>query len=207
MIKGSKHTSTAKEKNRLNHLGKIAWNKGKECPEISGNKNPFYGKKHSEETKRVMKLKRSKQIISEETKLKMSKTHKKIGAPWMLGMTQSYEIRKKRSESLPKGERHHNWNGGSTPINQQIRVSFEYKNWRREVFERDNYLCRECGLKSGQGKAVVLHADHVKPFAYYPELRFEVNNGRTLCIDCHKKTDTYAGKAIKFNKLNISLCQ
>jgi 5-methylcytosine-specific restriction endonuclease McrA len=41
----------------------------------------------------------------------------------------------------------------------------------------------------------VLQADHIKPFAHHPELRFDVNNGRTLCVPCHRKTDTYGGRS------------
>jgi 5-methylcytosine-specific restriction endonuclease McrA len=70
----------------------------------------------------------------------------------------------------------------------------EYKIWRTSIFERDGYTCVNCGIKSSTGVKVILHADHIKPFAYYPELRFEINNGRTLCIECHKKTDTYLKK-------------
>lgn len=80
-----------------------------------------------------------------------------------------------------------------TPQNEKVRKSKKYKEWRKAVFERDNYTCQMCGVKNkkGLGKTVILHADHIKPFAYYPELRFDINNGRTLCEDCHKKTKTY----------------
>ena len=87
------------------------------------------------------------------------------------------------------GENNPAWKGGITPINTVIRNSLEYENWRKQVFERDLYTCQKCG-QIGE----YLHADHIKPFALYPELRFELNNGRTLCIDCHRKTETYGGR-------------
>jgi 5-methylcytosine-specific restriction endonuclease McrA len=64
-----------------------------------------------------------------------------------------------------------------------------YLEWRNNVFERDNFTCQDCDQIGGY-----LNADHIKPFAFYPELRFELSNGRTLCHDCHKKTDTYGVK-------------
>lgn len=95
----------------------------------------------------------------------------------------------------------HAWRGGVTPINAMIRTSPEYKLWRESVFKRDNFTCVWCGLKSGNGSMVVLHADHIKSFSQFPALRFAIDNGRTLCIGCHKTTDTYAGKGrIKNNK-------
>ena len=72
--------------------------------------------------------------------------------------------------------------------------------WRKSVFERDNYTCVWCGAKNGNGKAIILQADHIKPFADYPELRFAIDNGRTLCIDCHKKTNDYGWKKYNLNK-------
>jgi hypothetical protein len=55
----------------------------------------------------------------------------------------------------------------------------EYAEWRKAVYQRDNYTCQECGA---QGKIV---AHHIKQWAHHPELRFDVSNGLTLCDDCH----------------------
>jgi len=118
---------------------------------------------------------------SQETLKRMSEGHK--------GMKVSEETRKKMSASHPKGNKNINWKGGITPINKKIRNSVEYKLWRESVYKRDNYTCVWC-LRRG----VKLNADHIKPFALFPELRFAIDNGRTLCVECHKKTDTYAGK-------------
>lgn len=98
------------------------------------------------------------------------------------------------------GEKCHLWKGGITPLNVKVRHSEEYKLWRESVFKRDNYTCIWCGIKNGKGKTIILHADHIKPFAYYPELRFAIDNGRTLCKSCHEKTDTYGSKIKIYDK-------
>lgn len=119
---------------------------------------------------------------SKETKLKQSLSHKgKIPLNILRGDL--------------SGKNHHSWKGGITPENKKIRHSVEYRDWRIAVFERDNYTCQECG-----DRGVTLHADHIKPFAYYPELRLVISNGRTLCRPCHSKTDTYCGKIYKYKK-------
>jgi len=105
----------------------------------------------------------------------------------MLGKKSSLETRKKLSE-CHKGEKSYNWKGGITSENQRIRHCFEYRLWRTAVFERDNYTCIWCGARNGNGKTVVLNADHIKRFADYPELRFAIDNGRTLCRKCHLTT-------------------
>lgn len=97
---------------------------------------------------------------------------------------------KRNLERGYKGSMHWNWHGGVTKLSKVIRNSLAYKTWRKAVFERDNYTCQLCGQRGG-----VLQADHIKPFAYFPELRFELTNGRTLCLECHKQTDTYMGRA------------
>ena len=86
------------------------------------------------------------------------------------------------------------WDGFKESVNSLIRKSEAMQNWRKAVFERDDYTCQHCGTRGGQGKTVILHADHIKRFADYPELRFDLNNGRTLCVDCHRKTPTWGGR-------------
>ncbi len=61
--------------------------------------------------------------------------------------------------------------------------------WRTKVFERDSYTCRRCGSKGR------LQAHYIKPFKKYPELRHSLENGLTLCIPCHKATDSYGWSA------------
>lgn len=79
--------------------------------------------------------------------------------------------------------------GGITPQNRLIRGSEAYSKWRVAIFKRDNYTCQDCGRR---GRA--LNAHHIKPFALFPELRMEISNGTTLCVPCHRKTDSYAGR-------------
>jgi len=62
------------------------------------------------------------------------------------------------------------------------RTTKQYKEWRKAVFERDNYTCVICGSKN-----VKLNAHHKKPWAEYKNERFDINNGITLCVKCHKK--------------------
>lgn len=90
---------------------------------------------------------------------------------------------------------------GKRTADKKVRQSAKYKAWRTLVFERDNYTCTGCGDHNyeGRGKSLALHADHIQPFALFPELRFEVSNGRTLCVPCHKKTGTYGRGAIYRN--------
>jgi hypothetical protein len=115
---------------------------------------------------------------SEEFKLSVSLRHK--------GMKDSEETKIRRIASARRGERSHFWKGGTTSEIQKLRMSLEYRTWRTAVFERDNYTCVLCGKIGGK-----INADHIKRFADFPELRFSIENGRTLCEACHKKTDTF----------------
>ncbi len=104
----------------------------------------------------------------------------------------SLELRKRLSELKPKGENSPLWKGGKSRLYKDGYYSFEYRNWRRAVFERDNYTCQMCGIS---GRKTYLTAHHIKSFNKYPELRVDVNNGLTLCERCHSLTDNYKSKA------------
>lgn len=97
-----------------------------------------------------------------------------------------------------KGENGPRWEGGKTSANKILRSSAAFREWRKQVFTRDNYSCVNCSAKSGVGKRVELHPDHIKPLSTHPELVFELSNGRTLCADCHRATDTWGWKARKY---------
>lgn len=80
-----------------------------------------------------------------------------------------------------RGPAHSKWKGGITPENMRVRASPETRQWRNNVFARDDYTCQCCGARGGN-----LEVDHIMPFALYPELRHQVFNGRTLCRPCHR---------------------
>lgn len=68
-------------------------------------------------------------------------------------------------------------------IDRLARYSIETGVWRNLVFKRDDYTCQICGVRG-----TYLEADHIKPWAFFSELRYEISNGRTLCKICHHKT-------------------
>lgn len=127
---------------------------------------------------------------SEKSIKELSETHKGQKA-WNYG--------KKFPEC--SGEKSHFWKGGISPLANKIRESIENKNWKRLVMKRDNFTCQNCGIRGGY-----LIAHHINPFskiieeyhiktlkqALSCEELWNPDNGKILCIKCHKKTDTYA---------------
>jgi 5-methylcytosine-specific restriction endonuclease McrA len=97
-------------------------------------------------------------------------------------------------------ENNPNWKGGITPLNRKIRQSPEYKQWRLAVFKRDLFTCQRCGRVGG-----CLRAHHIRPFCVDEESRLDPDNGKTLCEDCHRKTDTFLSKAKTWGKSRAQL--
>lgn len=173
--------------------GHIPWNKGTKglCKPNSGTfkkgnvKNPLSG----------MKKGHKKEPMPDWWKEKNAAGH------W--GKKASIETRRKMSEAH-KGEKCHFFIDGKSKEKfgerKAIMHSMEYKLWREAVFERDDYTCIFCGKCSQKGVKAFLHADHIKSWAQYPELRFAIDNGRTLCAECHYQTDTFGGHSRRTTK-------
>ena len=193
-LKGIKRSQEHKEKIREKLKGHPYWGLKKHSEEtkrkiaekirgrdISGWRHKIgkamRGKKHSVKSRLKMSQSQKGKVLSEETKARISESMKRLGL-------------KPNRMAL---EKHWAWKGGVTSLNHRIRNSIEYKLWRKSVFERDSYKCIWCG----SNKSGTLNADHIKPFALYPELRLAIDNGRTLCITCHKTTDSYMNSKIK----------
>ena len=80
-----------------------------------------------------------------------------------------------------KGDKNPNWKGGVSLFHQQIRQGIKFKIWREAIFKKDDYICWICGQRGGK-----LHPHHIFSFSKYPELRFNIQNGITLCEFCHR---------------------
>ena len=96
------------------------------------------------------------------------------------------------------GEKNPSYKDGRTPLVERIRHCFKYRQWRSDVFTRDNFICVLCGYSKGR----ILNADHnpklfIEIFNQYNIKTFQealdceefwsINNGRTLCKPCHEK--------------------
>jgi len=88
-----------------------------------------------------------------------------------------------------RGKNNPNWNPNLTDEERQIRrdarkgliSDYELKNWRKQVFERDDYTCRCCGAKKSP-----FNAHHLNGWNKFVDQRYDLSNGLTLCIACHK---------------------
>lgn len=157
--KGFKHTPESREKIGQATLSRV----------FSEEKKREIGKKISDSKIGI----KHGHIHTEEFKKKLSDL--------MRGRKVSIETRRKMSIAR-KGENSSNWKGGVTPLNKRTRHSIELRLWREAVFARDNWTCQECGKRGG-----TLNAHHLVEFSKNKELRTSIENGKTLCVSCHRK--------------------
>jgi len=185
ITQGFLNSPETREKIRKANTGKTATKEARAKMSKRGR-----NRRHSDKTKQKITKLLMGHKVSETTREKLRQAN--VGRP------QSRETRERRANSS-RGEKSHFWRGGITETNKLIRTSFEYKLWRSAVFERDKWTCVFCGIKfiKGQTGNIRFEADHIKPFSLFPELRFAIDNGRTLCKSCHLTTETYGGKIKK----------
>lgn len=109
----------------------------------------------------------------------------------------SENARTKLNRTGMRGALAGNWKGGKTQIRMLIPGLSEYRTWRSKVFERDDWTCQTC-----HARGVYLEAHHITPLWYLIEKYqitngqmasgckelWGVNNGVSLCKECHKLT-------------------
>lgn len=165
---GILHTEETRDKLRLKRIGR----------------KPNLGHLHSEEWK-----KQQKERVEKQWKLGVRKPH--------YGHITSIEQKKLLSE-MRRGDKNPAWIDGRSNVTRQVRKCFRYRQWRSDVFTRDDFTCVFCGVRG-----TYLEADHFpKSFstifsdneiksletALACEEFWDINNGRTLCRKCHDAT-------------------
>lgn len=94
--------------------------------------------------------------------------------------TQSTMENRIKSSCRQRGIAIEDFEGFATTEQHMARNNTYYKEWVRNVFQRDNYTCQCCGKRGGN-----LNAHHLYNFAEYEDLRYDVENGITFCEECH----------------------
>lgn len=151
-----------------------------------------YGKKYCSFKCRNIGL--LNKVVSLETRKKMSDSHKKEKHnQWKGGFPNCKDCGKKLAVRKSKlgvcgqckgkyfrGENNPSWKGGNI-IKKNERNDPSYHRWRQSVYYRDNFKCK-IENKDCNGR---IEAHHILGWSSHPELRYQINNGITLCQTHH----------------------
>lgn len=170
-------TKITKDKISKSKKDSIPWNKGKKGLQVAwnrglkgimkANKTSFT----SEQLKEKWKNPLFKKQVSEKISLSMK------GVP----LSEEHKAALRGERPHTRGENSSCWKGGHKNDRGHGKL-VEYKIWRLSVFERDEFTCQDCGQRGGK-----LNAHHILYWSDFPEYRYEVWNGVTLCVSCHRK--------------------
>lgn len=184
------------------------------CPTC---KNKFFSFNYIKNRKFCSSKCRKRIVPLKERKFRSKIAKEKGYGKWMVGKKQSQETKNKKSKIMAlvmkgkrtspksefkKGKLHWNWKEGITPLIVKIRENKKYRQWRLNIFKRDNFVCQRCGKHNGLGQTVYLEAHHKKEFSkimrdnniktFNSAIKcgelWSINNGVTLCKQCHSKT-------------------
>jgi len=155
--------------------------------------------KYTNKTQKIS-MKTTGRKLSKETKMKMRKNHADV-----------------------VGTKNPNWKNGIDSLRGYIYRLSEYKQWRNRVFKRDHYTCQECsqiGYKLHVHHKKYLFSEILKDFLnYYNQFSpiedketlvrlaityepfWDIDNGETLCKDCHNQIHKGSRKNDKYKKI------
>jgi 5-methylcytosine-specific restriction endonuclease McrA len=127
---------------------------------------------------------------SEKLKKRLDLSGLAKGHGWNKGKPSPWTSERNRVQNRQRvNEKHWNWQGGKTKERHKLSQRKDYKQWRSNVLERDNYTCQNCGVRG-----IPLEVHHIKSFAKYPDLRTDIENGVALCKPCHMLTNNFGNK-------------
>jgi 5-methylcytosine-specific restriction endonuclease McrA len=174
---------------------------------MAGSGNPRYGVKLSQETKdKIRKTQLGKKLHHDHIE-KIRQGNK--------GKVRTVDVRRKFSK-IRRGPLSRLWKGGVTPLQHLIRQSLKYRQWRKDVFDRDDYTCTQCGSRGNKIEAdhypvrfaTIFHSNNIKSLdeADACSSLWDINNGRTLCYECHHEKTNLKGDrrpTVKNEILNV----
>ena len=176
-MKGKQHTKETLEKIRKARLGSVPWNKN---------------------TKGLMTAWNKGIPMREETRKKLSMINTGKKSPWMVG--KQYALGNKGNTTSK--ENHYKWISDRTMVKlDKERGGPLHKQWSKDVKKRDGWKCKF--NNSDCVGTIVAH--HIFSWRDYPELRYKIDNGITLCKFHHPLTRKGEKESIPiFIKLIVS---